>query len=840
MDSDPVQDEAIVAAPRTRRWRAALLLLLGVLGLGLLALWMARKPIATDLIDRELARRGVPARYEVKRIGVRTQRLEGVVIGDPRSPDLTAQWVEIDIRPTFGAPEVRAIRAGGVRLRGRLVAGRLRLGEVDRLLPAPSGAPFRLPDLPIAMHDAQLALTTPAGMVTLRMDGNGNLANGFAGRYITTAPALSFAGCRLSSVHLSGAIATKDGRPHFTGPMAADKLACEGASLNALSGSLDVTLQPALDGWRGGASLASGDVRAAKWSAGGARAQIDFAGDGSQTTGALRLTGLDVAGPAGRAPRAELGGRYTVEMARTEPLDGASTAPAVGIRFEGGLSAQGVAFAGAPRLDAFAQSVAGTPFEPLADSVARLADQAGRSSDLRASLNIATRGGEGAVRISTAALTSGGAQLLFAGGEGIRLVWPSKGDVQVDGRMALSGPRVPQIVAQLRQDAPGAPLSGLARMDPFVAGGARVALGQVLFEQGRFRTTLEASGPLAGGRVEGATLALDGRIGPSGLMLNPGCAPLAFQSLSISGLELQPATLRLCPAGRALVANGRVAGLVEAPRLRGTLGSNPITLAASQARFDNGGFRIAALEARLGGADRLSRLDIAELSGAPGRGLSGRFAGASGQIGNVPLIVSGADGTWRFTDGQLAVAGALTLSDEAAPARFYPLASRDFTLRLHDQALTAGGVLLEPGSGTRLASVALRHDLNTGRGAADIDVAALRFDPDGLQPERVTRLTLGIIANVDASLTGRGRIAWDGQGVTSDGAFRVEAASLAAPFGPVTGLAGDIRFTDLLNMVTAPDQTLTVATVNPGILVEDGVVRYRIVPGLKVAVSKDS
>ena len=96
------------------------------------------------MIDRELARRGVPARYEVKRIGLRTQRFEGLSIGDPRAPDLTADWVEVDLRPTFGAPEVRAIRAHGVRLRGQLVGGRLRLGAVDRLLPAPSGQPFRL------------------------------------------------------------------------------------------------------------------------------------------------------------------------------------------------------------------------------------------------------------------------------------------------------------------------------------------------------------------------------------------------------------------------------------------------------------------------------------------------------------------------------------------------------------------------------------------------------------------------------------------------------------------------------------------------------------------------
>jgi translocation and assembly module TamB len=84
---------------KARRVLAVLLALLGIVSLLLLSLWLARKPIATDLIDRELARRGVPARYEVKRIGFRTQRLEGLSIGDPRNPDLTAEWVEVDLRP---------------------------------------------------------------------------------------------------------------------------------------------------------------------------------------------------------------------------------------------------------------------------------------------------------------------------------------------------------------------------------------------------------------------------------------------------------------------------------------------------------------------------------------------------------------------------------------------------------------------------------------------------------------------------------------------------------------------------------------------------------------------
>ena len=171
-----------------------------------------------------------------------------------------------------------------------------------------------------------------------------------------------------------------------------------------------------------------------------------------------------------------------------------------------------------------------------------------------------------------------------------------------------------------------------------------------------------------------------------------------------------------------------------------------------------------------------------------------------------------------------------------SPARFNPLRSTDFALRIRGNDVRGAGTLNEPQSGVQVTDVALRHDISRGVGSADLDVANLRFAPEGLQPERLTRLTLGVVADVDATLAGRGRIDWAPSAVTSTGRFRIQAASFAAPFGPVTGLATELEFTDLLGLVTAPGQRLTVATVNPGILVEEGVASYRLLPGFRVAV----
>ncbi|NNM75476.1 hypothetical protein HJG53_00950 [Sphingomonas sp. ID1715] len=829
-----VEPEAVVRRrSRGRHFALAVLLLLAIL---LLALWLARKPIASNVIDRELARRGVPARYEVKRIGFRTQRLEGLSIGDPKAPDLTAEWVEVDLRPTFGAPEVQAIRAQGVRLRGRMVDGRLRLGAVDRLLPAPTGKPFRLPDLPVSLSDAHLILATPAGPVALAVAGKGNLASGFAGAFALAAPKLSISGCEVAGAGLKGKVTTQGSRPRFAGPVQAGSVQCGSAAVAGISGALDLTLQPGLDGWRGDVSLASGATRTAGWSATGIRGQIDFAGDVRRTTGMLRLTAVAPSGAPASAASASIGGQYVVETARAERLDEARVPRAASLRFEGALSASRLAVADAPSLDGIARRAAGTPFEPLARALADRGAALANSGNLHANLSASLRGGEGALRIGAAELVSEDAALRFASREGIRLVWPGSGRPQVDGRLTLRGAGLPQITADLRQSAPGGPLSGVAVMEPYAAGDSRIVLAPVRFAGGRFATVLDVSGPLLGGRVEGARLPLSGSFGSAGLVLNRQCEALSFRSLAVSGLNLQPATLRLCPSGGALMDQGRLAGRIDAPRLRGTLGESPISLAAARIGFDGKDLRIAGLSARLGRDDRISRLDVADLTGAFGKGVSGRFNGASGQIGKVPLLVSDAAGQWRFSGGVLDLRGGLTLSDAPQPGRFNPLVSRDFALRIRGSGLSASGHLLELGSGTRVVAVQLRHDLRSGVGSADLDVDGVRFEREGLQPERLTRLTLGVVADVDGSLSGKGRIAWTPERVASSGDFRIRVAALAAPFGPATDVATDIHFTDLLGLETAPGQTVTVGTVNPGILVENGEVRYRIVPGLKLQI----
>jgi len=236
--------------------RILALSLLLVIAIAILTLWLARVSIATRFVEREFERRGVEATYKITGVGFRTQRMEDLVIGDPKRPDLTARWVEVEV--ALGWRKVRAslITARGVRLFGRIENGRVRLGEVDRLLPPPSGKPFRLPNQRVDVADASISLQTPAGLVGASIEGRGNLAFSFEGKIAAASNQLQFGrNCRFNSAALYADVRTDEERPSFSGPLRAASVQCGGVELTGPVFNVDTTLLAGFDGGRGTAGV---------------------------------------------------------------------------------------------------------------------------------------------------------------------------------------------------------------------------------------------------------------------------------------------------------------------------------------------------------------------------------------------------------------------------------------------------------------------------------------------------------------------------------------------------------------------------------------------------------
>ena len=126
--------EVIVVRRRPAWGRIAAFGVLGLLILALIAvaaLWTARRPIATEILRRQFEQRNVRATYELQRVGLRTQEIRNLVIGDPKDPDLVARYAQIQLRWTLrGSVEVYRIVARGVSLVGKLVQIRVLLGDL--------------------------------------------------------------------------------------------------------------------------------------------------------------------------------------------------------------------------------------------------------------------------------------------------------------------------------------------------------------------------------------------------------------------------------------------------------------------------------------------------------------------------------------------------------------------------------------------------------------------------------------------------------------------------------------------------------------------------------------
>jgi translocation and assembly module TamB len=812
-------------------FRRILLALLAVAVLALALLWFGRKPLAEGVLERALAGRGVQASYVVKSIGLRWERIEKVRIGDPRNPDLTAEWIEIRVGGGLRNLSATAIRAGGVRLRGRLVDGRVSLGSVDKLLPkGDEKTPFALPDLDVDLSDARMRLDTPYGAVGAKLDGKGNLAGGFAGKLAAIAPVFGTSDCTISRATAYVDVTIKDRAPIIAGPVRAGSARCNGVVLAEPAIALDAVLGPSLDRWRGTARVEAKGLQASGATLAEVSGRFGFNGTANDTTGTADLS-------ANAA-------RYGMTRLSGLAVNG-------GFRTGGGLRGDGAvrvdrlmpdpALAG--RVAGAARSAGSTPLGPL---LAQLARATRTLSQAGFAVTSDVRFGDGTATVSRIIATGADRMVLrVEGGEGIRF---GSGQFLADTQVRLSGGGLPMIESTFQRRADGMTL-GLARIAPLASGGSRLALAPVRFAAKPsgamlFETVATLDGPLGDGRVDGLRLPVALDVAANGaITLNRGCAPLAFQRLAISGLTLQPAALRLCPAdGGALFAlgNGQMRGgaTIAAPRLAGRIGSTPVALAANGARlsFGSNGFTVDRLAVRLGPTNRLSQLDIGSLTGRiSGSTVQGKFTGTTGKIANVPLLIGQSAGDWTLRNGALMLTGGVTVSDEQVPGRFNPLASKNVLLKLVDGQIAVTGTLQEPNTGTDVTKVVIVHNLRSGTGNATLDVASLRFGK-ALQPEMLTNLTIGVIANVEGIVSGRGDIRWTANGITSSGRFGTQGMDFAAAFGPVTGLKGDIVFNDLLALATPPNQQVTLATVNPGTLVTDGSIRYQLLAGQKIAI----
>ncbi|MCB2061032.1 MAG: YdbH domain-containing protein [Novosphingobium sp.] len=836
-DENDLPDQVPEGEPQTppasrRRWRWPLAIVAGAIVLALLYGWFTREQIADRLISRQLEDLGLSAQYEIESIGPRAQVLRNVVIGDPKHPDLTIERVEAGLV----AGRVKLVRP---RLYGSYRDGKLSFGSLDPLIFTESEEPFRLPDLDLVIADGRGLLESDYGPVGFKAEGQGPLRDGFSGIIAIAAPKLEADGCRAEKASFYATVSIESEKPHIAGPLRLGGLSCPEQSLRLGQAAMNVeaTIDPHLDGADGrlGLNAARPQFGAARMES--AAGNTKFTYRKGALTARYELTGSRIA-----APQAALGSLGAQGIMRA--ADGFGR-----IEIEGDVTGERLrvgdgldkAMAGA------AKASDGTLAEPLIGQLRTALLREGRDSGLKGNFIVRRTGDATSMVVPRAVLRGGSGQALLslsrfqisAGGEA---------PPRIAGNFATGGKDLPRIAGRMERR----PSGGLAmrmQMPEYRAGSSRIALPELMIVQSDggelgFAGEARLSGPLPGGQAEGLVLPLAGNWSSArGLSVWRKCVDVRFDRLALANLEIEKRKLSLCPPGGGAIVRSSAAGLkvaagVPALDLDGRLGETPIRIVSGPLGFAYPGKLTArSLDVALGPADDPSRFRVADLEADVGGEVSGSFSDAEVYLSAVPLDLTQASGNWRFSNGVLAIEeGAVGVSDRQTDARFQPLVAQGASLQLADNVITAEAVLREPQSLREVVRTRIHHDLGTGRGNADLFVDRLLFD-DTLQPDTISRLALGVIANAEGIVTGRGRIVWNETDVTSTGSFSTDSLDFAAAFGPVHGLSGTVVFTDLLGLVTAPEQQLRIASINPGIEVNDGLLSFELRPDYLLAVN---
>lgn len=810
------------ALPRRRVWRR-LGLVLGVVAfialVLLAALYLNRRAATREILIGWLERQGIEADMQVERV-----ELDGIVasirIGDPVDPDVVIQRVEVDY--AVAAPWSRnglGVTPSRIRLirpvvRAGFRDGKLTFGSLDPLIDRFTGQPPR-PDSRgplVLVEQGQLRLDTDYGPVTVLADArvdDGKLMQ-LSARLPETA--LRSGAIQAQGLKASVQLTTTGDRVAVRASASADAAAVSGMSVQA--GSISVTGEvpyPDLKARRGdGSARLDAVMAAARLSSGttDARDLVARIGFDGQTQGwidTFRIEGTTQA---------------DVRAGRLQTAGASATTATLGLtrnRVAVSRDADGLAW----RLDG-----------PLQMTAARASGAGLDGQGVRLTSRTFTVGGRGEALELQTPLTL----------QARRLTWDQLSLTGVDGAVTLDavvdqGFRVTG-TGRLRSAGGAWPLFGPTAPDDIAELGAmKRALGDFAVDVPAFtlaasssstRVTLDRPATLRPRNGGVLTLqpastpiysARDGQAGGGALSLT------ASRGEGLPEAAFDIPAWRLTPGGFTATLDGHAA--LDFDLARGIALQTRGELASS-----NGRLTYVAATCILLTVERLE-LDESDVTGITGQicpaarplvtvadggwRAEGLIAGLDASAPFLVLNFTDAKGSFVATGGPSGVGlearvASVLVVDATTPARFNPVTAQG-SAGLADENWTGTFDLAR--RGTTLGRMTLAHDGRAGAGGLTIDAPSIVFAEPGLQPDDLSPLVADFIQSPATGSVGfQGRIDWqsDTDG-SSSGRLTIPGLAFVSPAGPVKGLRGTVDFTSLAPLVTAPDQRLTIDTL---------------------------
>lgn len=386
--------------------------------------------------------------------------------------------------------------------------------------------------------------------------------------------------------------------------------------------------------------------------------------------------------------------------------------------------------------------------------------------------------------------------------------------VTVDGRLNLREP-----LSVVHADGPNRVGGRLTRLVLSVVGDATGL-------DGRIDAAVEGvAADTPGLRLDGGRIAAVGRlaIGPERVSFSPdNCLQIAISGLQAGDVMTLTQPLETCvsaTAGPLLDARIGPAAMV---RFAGSLAE---TEAAARLGAADGGL---AFSADLPAVDATASWRsgdaawsaAATVTGGEVRSADGRWAatGFETQLA--------ASGRGTIDAGSVDIAG-VRLEDRAEPPAVAPIvvvATADAAAGRATFTLSAGD-----DDGVFDLSAEGRHDFVTGAGDVTFAVPSLVFGPDR-QPQQVLPVLRGIVSSVRGRLDVGGSASWADGNLNSELTVNLEDGAVNTVVAQVTGIDARAEFDSIWPPSTPPGQTLSIASADVGLPIEDVSAAFRVLP----------
>ena len=190
------------------------------------------------------------------------------------------------------------------------------------------------------------------------------------------------------------------------------------------------------------------------------------------------------------------------------------------------------------------------------------------------------------------------------------------------------------------------------------------------------------------------------------------------------------------------------------------------------------------------------------------------------QLENITTMIShGEPGDLQLADFRI---GRL---QHLAPKPYFAPISLAGNVKLGRKRLTMNALGGIPGK--RYLKLAAVHGLDTGEGNLKLDVTPLTFSPGALQPVALFP-ELAMLESVSGSASASNHFSWLKQGIKSGAEINLQNLSFTQNGTTISGLSATLQLTDLLSPRSLPQQKITIQRIDPGVLMENMEIIYKI------------